>query len=304
MCDFFSVPSSSMEGTIIPGDRIIFSKLHYGPILPNSIAEIPWVNLLFSKDYVEEGRKKSEHQRLPGFSSFKNGDIMVFDHPQTDQLYVKRCIGLPGDTVLIKQGVVYINGQRFSESSLVKQLYEIPKTKLEHFLKLCDSLTIPITRSNLKISQNYLKVQLRVKDISIIEQSETAPYLKHSLSKVDSTLSLYPFDSKYPWSRDNWGPMVIPHKGLTVPISKDFFVFHKGLFLTLGEQPMIDSKKNKHYTFTRDYFFMLGDNRSNSSDSRHWGLVPENAIRGKAMITILSNNSEGNRWSRVLNLID
>ena len=239
------IPTGSMENTILVGDFVLVNKFIYGSSSPKYIPfteiEIPFF-------------------RLPAFKDPKAKDIVVFEYPgDRDQLvadelgvnYVKRCIGVPGDTIELRNKVVFVNGKEFWKPSFVKYYQG-------RF-------------------GNYLSPRPR---------GMTEPRI---------------FPKGMQWNEDNYGPLVIPKKGMTMPLNRYNVEqwrtiidreFGKRVVELKGEVVTIDGNPVSSYTFKKDYYFMMGDNRDDSLDSRFWGLVPRDLVVGEAFITLFSWDRE------------
>ncbi|MEN6453718.1 MAG: signal peptidase I, partial [Prolixibacteraceae bacterium] len=129
--EIFSIPSGSMEDTLIPGDKVLVNKLAYGPKLPASPYEIPWINLIWylqARADVYPDSVYWKYRRLSGFGSIKRNDVMVFIHPiwgGRNNFFIKRCVALPGDTLVIENGNIKVNGQLLPEPEQAKRLYRV-----------------------------------------------------------------------------------------------------------------------------------------------------------------------------------
>jgi len=239
------IPTGSMENTILVGDFVLVNKFIYGSSSPKYIPfteiEIPFF-------------------RLPAFKDPKAKDIVVFEYPgDRDQLvadelgvnYVKRCIGVPGDTIELRNKVVFVNGKEFWKPSFVKYYQG-------RF-------------------GNYLSPRPR---------GMTEPRI---------------FPKGMQWNEDNYGPLVIPKKGMTMPLNRYNVEqwrtiidreFGRRAVELKGDVVTIDGNPVSSYTFKKDYYFMMGDNRDDSLDSRFWGLVPRDLVVGEAFITLFSWDRE------------
>lgn len=263
--EIFSIPSSSMENTLYPGDKVLVSKLNYGPAMPQSPFEIPWINLIWYLSVDKSTPFDSiywNHKRLNGFSSLKNGDVVVFIHPlwgQRDNFFIKRCMGLPGDTLQIINGVVLANQKALHMPESVKQPYVVKVRHLSAF------------------------------------KNDSSHWVNKELK----------------WTIDHYGPMIIPQKGMNIPLNAlNYKIYHQTIEqlekVNIEEKQgiyYINGKPSITYVFRKNYCFMIGDNRHNSADSRIWGLVPEENIVGKAVIILFSNNTNGIQWPRFFKLI-
>ncbi len=305
--EIYIVPSSSMENTLYPNDVIVVNKLKYGPNLPASPADIPWVNLLFyfNEDWRESTNVKWwENKRLQGITKIKNGDLLLFTMPFNNSFnIVKRSIAKGGDTIKIRDGVVYINNHSYNPTNLIKNEYLFKKTDEQLLLRMLDSLntdTMP-----LKISDTGLAVALSIQDMNKLEK------LGLSSSKIIDTLSrrnLYPEIPDSKWNLDHYGPLIIPFKGMKIDLnSQNYNVYNKvindfeGVEIKEYEDSfLINNNVRKTYVFKQDYFFMMGDNRKQSSDSRFFGFVPKSRIIGGVQCVLYSNYKDKFRWDRML----
>jgi signal peptidase I len=230
----FRIPTASMENTLKAGDFLLVNKFVYGPRTPSTI---PFTALALPVI------------RLPGPSSPRRGDVMVFELPpyaregdsDAHRQYVKRCIALPGDTLLIKNRRVYVNG---------------------------DELIVPTVRTS---------------DRHLLPQGYGDPRM---------------FPKGAGFNEDQYGPVVVPRSGDTVLLSKETYFLFKDVIAYEGHEigldsagaVVVDGDPRQTYVIAKDYYFVLGDNRDNSLDSRFWGFVPDDAIIGKAMMIYWSWN--------------
>ena len=276
----YVIPSGSMEGTLLIGDYVYVDRTAYGPKMPITPVSFPFVQ--HTLPMTEDTKSfadwiQFDYKRLAGHSTPKNGDVVVFNFPAGDTValidptasyydlirsygrdkvlnnseiiyrpvdkrenYIKRLVGMPGDTLTVVDNLVYINS--------IKQ--EVPERLIQG-----GNLDFPITNA-------------------------TFPHEP----------------SLYPWTHMNYGPLWIPAKGAQVsldmnnlPIYERIIKNYEGNKLEIkGEDIFINDVKADTYTFKMDYYFMMGDNRDNSLDSRYWGFVPEDHIEGKASFVWLS----------------
>ena len=311
--DIYNIPSSSMEGSLLVGDKIIVSKLHYGPRLPKSPFEIPWVNILF---YVNKEARASidsiwwDYKRYNGFTKVKRNDVVVFNNTiDTKSFYIKRCMGLPGDTISIKKGKVYNNEEALAVPITVKYLYDIWFNDKDKFKNSIDHLGL--TKVNIK-DTFYTKMALTRLQFKTLKTSTAIDSISIKDFPVKTFIDIPLKNQTLNWSTNNWGPVWVPSKGRSIKLtSKNLDVY--GAILEKFEKAAIknvkgifwlNGKEITSYTFKQNYYFMMGDNRHNSIDSRYWGFVPEQNIVGKAVVALYSKNEEGFRWNRFLKLIE
>lgn len=304
------VSSPSMEKTLLTGDYMFINKLSYGPRLLKTVFSIPFINQKYYSDIVT-----LPYMRLFGSPDVERNDIVVFNYPMEDEhpvdhrtYFVKRCVAIPGDSFKIVDGLVYVNNELVDNEDHLQFNYHIKSEKL------LDSVFIDqynLTEGG-KISESNdysftltkaLADTLRSKTyISIIE--------KNNEKKDMWDEFVFPFNAHYKWNVDNYGTLKIPSKGDTVKLdSTNLCLFeriisaYEGNTLELkNDSVFINGDYSTSYVIKQNYYFMMGDNRHNSQDSRHWGFVPEDHIIGKATRIVFSNDKlyhKGVRWNRL-----
>jgi len=326
----FVIPTSSMEKSMLIGDYLLVSKLNYGPNVPNTPLSIPFMHntLLGSKtlrsysDAIQLG-----YNRLPGFSSVKNNDIVVFNYPVDDMQsnmpfdkkthYVKRCIGIAGDSLEIRNQKVYINGseQALPDRSHGQYSYIVTTNGTgfrKKFLLKNDITEVYPTRSRDRFFMMLTDENVaKLKSLSNVVSVENPP-----LSPKQQDSAIYPKGNDFNWSTDNYGPIYIPKSGATIQLNENNFALYstvinkyEGNTLKIDSSGVyINDSLATDYTFKMNYYWMMGDNRHNSLDSRFWGFVPENHIVGKPVFNWLSidPNKSGLdkiRWNRLFTVI-
>lgn len=216
---FYMIPTDSMKEVLLPGDGILVSKVHY--------------------------KNRIYNTSIPGFSSIKENDIIVFKQPgEKNETLIKRCIGLPGDTLIIKNHQAYTTGNK--KRAIIKGTKK-PKTE-----RL-------IYRGELKF-----------------------PRFSSSKKKA------------------NYGPVIVPQNGLLIAIDISNISLYKNVIekyegnkvQIINNHIVINGKQVDHYRFKKNYYFMMGDNRQHSADSRFWGFLPEDFIIGKAIIKVFSSDPD------------
>jgi signal peptidase I len=320
----YTIPTGSMEKSLLIGDFLFVSKVSYGARIPMTPLSFPFAHhtmpVIGGKSYLEW--LKIGYHRLPGFGHIKHGDCVVFNWPAENEgrpidkkeNYIKRCIGTPGDSLSILDRMVSINGKQipvpensqtsylvrtdgsgFSEQAIQRlSLYDGERRTIDTFY-------FHLTKKNAGELQRFVNV----KDI-----------YPDSVPPNFYEPGIYPGDSRYKWNRDNFGPIWIPKKGATLKLdSLNISVYRKVISEyernTLEERNgkiYINGTPTSEYTFKMDYYFMMGDNRHNSADSRYWGFVPEDHIVGKAVFIWMSWDSNASgfnkiRWSRLFHTI-
>ncbi len=319
----YTIPTSSMEKSLLVGDFLFVSKYHYGPRIPMTPISFPFAHntmpIFGGKSYVES--VKLPYKRLPGFQKIKNNDVVVFNYPMEErpvdkkENYIKRCIAIPGDTLTIVDRQAYING-KLSDNPENMQFSYIVKTTdgLEFNQKIMRKLDITETG---RVSQKDLFMLLTNENVSKIKDfgnvTEVVPV---SDAAGEMGREVFPSNPEFPWNRDNYGPLVIPAKGMTIELTpgnlskyRRAIEVYEGNTITMdGNQVMLNGAPATQYTFKMNYYFMMGDNRHNSADSRFWGFVPEDHIVGKAVFLWMSWDANGSffskiRWNRLFRLI-
>ena len=230
--------------------------------------------------------------------------------------YVKRCVGLPGQTLQIKDHIVYVNGKANKEPDNVQYTYFV---ELQQGQRFTDELMLElgITQEDLNQLNQFGYMPLTHKAVKALQQNHNL--VKSIKPNKEAVVGdLYPLNARYGWTRDNYGPIWIPKKGESVkltlvnlPIYERPIKVYEGndLKVTDNGRILINGKEAKSYTFKMDYYWMQGDNRHNSADSRYWGFVPEDHIVGKPLFIWWSSDPDrrgmkGIRWNRLFNWVD
>jgi signal peptidase I len=316
----FTIPSSSMEKTLLRGDYILVSKLHYGARIPNTPLSIPFFHQHLSakiKSYLDW--ITLPYLRCPGFSKVHPNDVVVFNTPEehdypVDQrtYYIKRCVGTPGDTFEIRGSEVYVNRTKL----------DIPAEAQTEYVVKTDSAGL----DSAKLKQLHVNDvhSVHVKGNYLVELSPSArdsvltwPHVltvRINMPKKDQKdESLFPGGNAFPWNLDYFGPLVVPHKGQVVHLSVDSlplyekiisFYEHNNIRVS-HDSIFLNNAYATTYTFKLNYYFMMGDNRHYSFDSRYWGFVPEDHLVGKAVLILASvdRSDKSWRWNRLFKRI-
>ncbi len=228
--------------------------------------------------------------------------------------YVKRCVGLPGQTLQIKNRIVYLDGKPNKEPDNVQYTYKM-KLRGEFPIELADQLGI--TNEDLLMYNQSGNIPLTKHAYNVLKANKN---LVESIAiNTEATYGdLYPLNAYTGWTRDNYGPVWIPKKGKSIALSlKNLPVYERCIKVYEGNDLKVDNKGNiyingkiaKNYTFKLDYYWMMGDNRHNSADSRYWGFVPEDHIVGKPIFIWWSHSPDhpgfsGIRWNRLFQFVD
>ncbi len=248
------------------------------------------------------------------------GDIVYRPVDRRDN-YVKRCLGLPGERVQIKDGIVYIDGKALPQPKNVQYCYYVETDGTPISEELYDELEISNDdRSVARLDENMQPLLLpnsyRLPLTAEMKKTlESKPWVKSVLRvQPDQSESIrtFPVGTDYGWTRANFGPVWIPKKGVTLkltlqnlPLYERCIKNYEGNTLEVKNgQILINGKPSTSYTFKMDYYWMQGDNRDNSLDSRYWGFVPEDHIVGTPSIILISFDKDkgGVRWNRIFKM--
>lgn len=347
----FVIPTPSMENSLLVGDFLFVSRLHYGTATPITPLQVPlshqkiWgTNIPSYLDWIQ-----LPQFRLPGFTEIKRGDVVVFnlpvEHPKLYQKYgrvlpdltphptdlrsnyIKRCMGAPGDQVSIKNGQVYVNGKATVNPAGMQEEYFVrtngsvnemnvfKKNGITDYSQYTETFKDTITGNDVF---GYL-VKTTKENIDIIKRYDFVKGLESIHMSVGlKEPDLFPASELHHWNKDQYGPILVPKKGLTVKLTPEsialyadiiqYFDHHENAKIE-GNIVTLDGKVISEYTFQQDYYFMMGDNRHNSADSRYWGFVPNDHIVGKAVFVWMSIDPDPVsfinkiRWSRVFRTI-
>ncbi|NOU62033.1 signal peptidase I [Marinifilum caeruleilacunae] len=283
MVEIFWVPTASMSPSIDEKSYIIVEKVSYGALLPQSINQIPWANTLLLISTKFENfliKDRWNGKRLPGRSKPVKGDVIVFRDPSNTLYLTKRCIGVPGERISIFSDIWYCDEQERNFSKLVINEW-IVETK--HF-----DLTSYFKVNFVKCNSEYLdgevvdKVHLNGKQVNELKALGILKYLKAPKRKFNLRVE------------DAASIIKIPAKGDTVVINMQNYQFYAKIInqfevkeiLKSENDIYIDGRLNNKYVFENDYYFLLGDNRSKSIDSRSFGLIPFKNIIGKILYVL------------------
>ena len=386
----YIIPTGSLEKSLLVGDFLLVSKFHYGARTPKTVVSFPMVHdtipLLKTRSYLK--KPQLPYMRLPGLQQIKRNDIVVFSWPadtvrqffkkeagvvkpvDKKSNYVKRCVAIPGDTLTIEDGIIYINGKESIMPDRAKPIfgYKAYNAKGISARKLINAGYDDLTRKFLitNISQPILDAlrphllmianpdpsnyqvltgskglplnivqQYRIQAKELLETQKslfltlkeaeelpnvvTLDSLKRNInSKRTYNDSYFPNNVRYNWNEDQFGPLVMPKKGVTVQLNSKNVALYKKIIsdyelnnLELsGDDIKINGFTADTYTFKQDYYWMMGDNRHRSEDSRFWGFVPEDHIVGKPVFIWMSIDGFMDglrnwkiRWERVFTTV-
>ena len=312
--DLFRIPTPSMEKNLLVGDYLFVSKLHYGTRTPMTIG-VP-----FTQVYLPG--LEFPFTRMPGFSSVKRGDAIVFNWPDDDvdvierrMHYIKRVVALPGESIKVLDKQVFVDETRLPLNEGMQQYWSVEKT--DPRVQLNRSALEELGISEVVQSADPAVVRMIATESSA-QTVSTWPWVASVSPAVAQPNAVYDA-AMYPpgrgWTPDNYGPVVVPGEGLTIPLDEEAWEIYEKVISrfeghvtargTAGEF-LIDGVASSEYTFAQDYFFVMGDNRDNSEDSRFWGFVPMDHVVGKALLVYFSWDKDSMlpRFGRLLHLID
>ncbi|GAB4134063.1 MAG: hypothetical protein Fur0041_06820 [Bacteroidia bacterium] len=320
----FAIPSDSMEGTLKAGDYVIVNKLAYGARVPMTPLTVPFTHqtAFGMKSYVTWWT--IPYLRIPGFADIERNDVIVFNFPAEDQFpisgheheypidhrthFIKRCVAVPGDTIAVKDKDIYINGKALQIPSTLKFNYIVKidtiqrdSISFDRFGIVRESFQGPFALYTVNLNQLQADSLRLIKKIVSVE-----PEISRSGSYEEQ---VFPHSDDFPWNLDNFGPLLVPAKGSTIPLSVDSLPLWERIIVhyehkqidVRNDSIFINGVYSKTYTFEMNYYFVMGDNRHYSMDSRYWGFVPEDHIVGRAGMILFSVNRQtgsirGDRW--------
>jgi len=335
----YTIPTSSLEKSLLIGDFLFVSKFHYGARTPMTTVAAPMVHdtlpLVKIKSY--SSWPQLPYFRFPGFQKIQKNDIVVFNWPadtvykffdtsgrsilkpiDKKSNYVKRCQGTPGDSLQIKNGTVYINGKELI-------LPERAKTQYSYFVTY--DMNVPIDFEFLLKDigstdgagfKNEARDTLYLRALTAegANRLRNVPGIKSVTQAISKEGESNIFSHNLNWNSDNFGPIYIPEAGKTVALNlqslpyykRVITVYEKNDLKVVGSDIYINDKKVTSYTFQKNYYWMMGDNRNNSEDSRYWGYVPDDHIVGKPVFIWMSWDTNGKginkiRWDRLFTTV-
>lgn len=313
--EIYNIPSGSMEDTLVPGDKVMVSKLTIGPRLPKSLYEIPWINLLFylnSNATAETGKTVWNYKRLNGFHTIHRNDVLVFNFPNDEKTcFIKRCIALPGESIQIINGKTNIDGLEVGKPLTSKSNYIFYLKNSQPLSSLMDSLKVQSYGFYSCLNGISTVITLNHDQLLLFEKKQFIDSIRIVNILYDSIPRCFPHHQDYKWTIDNFGNLVVPKSGMKLQLTAknislylDILQKYENLKVEVKQEIVwIDHQKTDEYTFRHNYYFMMGDNRHNSVDSRSWGFVPEELIVGKASFILFSNDNNHIRWNRMMKLI-
>ena len=372
LVEAYTIPTSSMEKSLLVGDFLFVSKMAYGSKSPQTPIAFPFVHhtlpfTAFTKSYVEW--VKFPYHRFPGFGKIKNNDVVVFNYPSGDTVvlerqnedyyqivrtfeeeqkmrqgdlykqgsgraivwdryhvtarpvdkrenYIKRCIAISGDTIEIIDRQVFINGTMAVNPEKMQYMYDVFTNGTAINPRALDKLEVS---EYSQISNNHYIIPLSEDKKAELEKFANVKNIEiRDRAKGQIYSPIFPHDPKnFRWNEDNFGPLIIPKKGSSVNINMENIALYKKLISKYEYNALeikdniiyINGESTDSYTFKLNYYWMMGDNRHNSADSRYWGFVPEDHVVGKASFVWLSLDNKKSlfdgkiRWNKIFRSI-
>ncbi len=344
----FKIPSSSMESSLYTGDHLFVSKLTYGARLPMTPLTIPFTHNVIGGKESYSTSVSWKYKRLPGFRDVRKGDYVVFGFPNGDTVltkapvedyhtlvrflgreaaikaygpvivrpmdkkdhYVKRCVATAGDTLEVRDGLVWVNGEQQTVWPGIQLSYRVTTTGREFNPKVIDQLGLNVRELFFSPAlPGYPEMPLTAEMLEKVKSMKNVVSVEPVLQAESSDYrEIFPFSPAYSWSRDSFGPLWIPAKGTTVELTAANLPLYERIIRDYEHSDVEAALSAGSYTFKQDYYFMMGDNRHNSLDSRYWGFVPEDHIVGRPSVIWLSTDAgrkfpSNIRWKRFLKFL-
>lgn len=334
LIEAYMIPTGSMERSLMVGDFLFVSKLNYGPRIPMTPLAFPFAHHTMP---VTGGKAYSElvkvpYKRLPGFQNIERNDVVVFNYPvEADEPYnrpvdkrenyIKRCVGLPGDVLQMNNAVLQVNGENAFVDEDFQTDYVVLTTPNGLNAQRILDMRLEVDPYNTNANEGIYVIHMTATEAAEVKKWSNVKEVRQNMfMPTDNSPSVQSFPNYtngMVWNYDNFGPFTVPAKGtsvkldsLTIPLYKRIITVYEGnTFEEKADGTYINGQKADSYTFQMDYYWMMGDNRHNSLDSRGWGFVPEDHIVGKALFTWLSYDKDGSflssiRWNRIFKGIE
>jgi signal peptidase I len=358
LIEAYTIPTPSMENSLLVGDFLFVSKVHYGSRMPMTPLAFPLVHNVLPfvggksySDAVQWG-----YHRAPKIQDVQRYDPVVFNYPEDDTSfgglepypndyhnvinnkrkeeraakrqeilrtrskdlvirpvdkrshYIKRAVGLPGDVVEVRGGTLFVNGEQAKEIEGVQYEYALEGSRLE---MLGTSLEDKYALSYKQPGNFYVVDMSPATAAQVVQNEPSITSVRRTTYDPGYVPRTYPYNrKKFPWNKDHYGPITIPKAGVPIELTMDNIdlyirlidVYEDNDFAIKNGKIYINGQEATSYTPKLDYYWMMGDNRDSSADSRMWGFVPEDHIVGKPLFVWLSLKNatlrDGIRWNR------
>ncbi|MEQ8583040.1 MAG: signal peptidase I [Marinoscillum sp.] len=333
----YVIPTPSMERSLLVGDFLFVSKINYGPRTPKTPLQIPLTHAKIWGTEIPSYIEAIElpQFRLPSLGKVERNDVVVFNYPVNDTYnrrpdgdfhpldlkthYIKRCVAIPGDEIEVRSGQVYLNGEKGKDPEMMQHKYFVETDQVIRD-RVFSNYNIweygPAVTPEGKKGYVVLTTKYEAEQLTQLEFVKSAEPM--FMNKENAEPRIFPDSRYFPWNADNFGPLKIPGRGFTIQVDEYSLAKYGSTIqdyenltdVEIDEDKLIiDGQEVSEYTFTKDYYFMMGDNRHNSEDSRYWGFVPEDNVVGEASFIWMSMDEKGSflskiRWSRLFNVIE
>lgn len=331
----YVIPTGSMERSLLVGDFLFVSKAEYGPRTPQTPLQVPLTHQTIwgteIPSYIPGVSLPS--LRLPSLGKVERNDVVVFNYPVNDHYnqrrdgeyhpmdlkthYIKRCVAIAGEIIEIKGTQVYVNGEKSENPPLMQHEYFV-RTNESIRERIFENLDINPFSSVTRYPEGYSVLM----PSSVASEFEKLPFVEsvtlQLIPEDRAEQNIFPDARYFPWNRDFFGPLTVPERGMKIEVTEENMAMYGSTIANYEgnesveidiDQLTVNGEQITEYTFKKDYYFMMGDNRHASDDSRYWGFVPEDNIVGEASFIWMSYNTNGSfinkiRWNRLFDGIE